>query len=95
MQKFTATFSTGEQITRKSEHEYTTAGAYVNKLTGQIKNITFSKDTASPSRMGVGQTPKDSDRKYFSSKQAFETAVQKSLELQKIWLLEVVQVTRG
>ena len=42
MNTYTATFSTGKTVTRKSEHEYQYAVALVKKSTGKIGKVTFT-----------------------------------------------------
>lgn len=92
MIKYTATFSTGETVIRHSNHEYRTVGAWVNAQTGKIKNVTFSKNIASPSRMGCCMIVQDNSRKYFASKQAFDKAKAASIENAKLWKLEVINL---
>ena len=46
MKTFTATFSTGDVVTRTSHHDYITAVALVHKETGKLKNVKFSTKPA-------------------------------------------------
>ena len=45
MTTYTATFSTGKTVTRKSHHAYLFAVALVNKSTGQLRNVKFTSDS--------------------------------------------------
>jgi len=89
--KYTAKFSTGT-VTRNSLHSYKTAGAWINTETGKIANVTFSKNIATPSRVGVCELLKDSDRRWFASFAKFQEAKAKAEADAKLWKLEVVQV---
>ncbi len=47
---YSATFSNGKTITRTSEREYKTAGAYINQETGEMSGETFSAKTPTETR---------------------------------------------
>lgn len=88
--KFTATFSTGQTVTRSSNNQYITAAAWVNRETGEVKNVTFSTTaTPRPSRDGIFAV--DNRRAYGSGK-AYRRAMQRNVEEEKLWKVEIVEV---
>lgn len=68
---YTATFSTGETVTRTSHRSYKYAVALVNKMSGKLVNVTFTdSDTPRPNWSGIaskvsqkyGMSSRDRDR---------------------------------
>lgn len=87
---YTATFSTGT-ITRKSHHTYATAAAYINKETGAIKNVTFSKNIANANPTGLFGH-KSPERRWYSTKTEWLKAIEENKVKQQLWKMEVVNV---
>jgi len=89
---YTATFSTGETITRTSHKIYNYASAWVNSENGQIENVTFSaKSNARPQKAGIFNNT--TSRLGYSSNKAYKQAIAKNKELEKIWKVETVHLS--
>ena len=57
MNSFSATFSNGNTVTRKSEHPYRYAIGLVNKTTGKLVNVKFTAtENKSPDWTGIAKT---------------------------------------
>jgi len=87
---YVAKFSTSE-VTRKSSHNYVSAAAYVNRETGEIKNVTFSGTIASASNIGLFEK-KDPERRWFSSRDKWLRAIEENNKRRQLWKMEVVNL---
>lgn len=90
MKQYTATFSTGQTVTRNSDNEYCVAVAYVNRVTGELKNVSFSSNkNAKASSTGIfGKV----ERRWFANKPAYLKALDEDKQARATWQHETVLI---
>lgn len=89
MKTFTATFSTGETVTRNSTHDYRFATGLIGK-DGKVRNVTFSA-SEKPTVNWWGTGVSGSSNYGLSNKQR-EQANRRNEEIKKNWKVETVKV---
>jgi hypothetical protein len=86
--KYIAKFNT-KTITRTSRKFYTSASAYVNQQTGEIKNVTFSaKPKSNPQKAGIFNNV--TSQVGYRNRKSYLRAIEENKKLEEIWKIETV-----
>ena len=88
MNTYTATFSNGQTVTRKSEHGYRYAIGLVNKTTGELRNVKFTAtENKSPDWTGIARTVRSG---YGISQKEADRINREVMEERKNWNVEII-----
>ena len=90
MNTFSATFSNGNTVTRKSEHPYRYAIGLVNKTTGELVNVKFTAtENKSPDWTGIAKTVRSG---FGISQRDADRINRECMEERKNWNVEIIKL---